>query len=105
MNTQQNENCQPGGISNFRQVSTACQNLWQQLKETVHRNLAAEYSGRLDHRKLQQAVNEADALAAHTPYPALFLPALAEEKAHAIANWQARQNQLLRRSESFALAA
>ena len=50
-------------------------------------------------------MNEADALAAHTPYPALFLPALAEEKAHTIANWQARQNQLLRRSESFALAA
>jgi hypothetical protein len=40
---------------------------------------------------LNAAVNEAEAVAWQTPYPHLFFPALAEEKATEVQQWAARQ--------------
>ena len=77
----------------------------RQLKEHVLEALAGEFRGRLDGRTLQFAVNEADALAGLTPFPTLFLPVLAEEKARNAARWQRKQHKLLQGNESFALIA
>ena len=44
------------------------------------------------------AVNEAAALAANTPFPALFLPALAEEKANLLSQWEHKQKVIQERS-------
>lgn len=65
------------------------------LKNRVASRLELEYSDQLDQRDIALAVNEADALAALTPFPALFFPTLAEEKTLQAKAWQAKQNQLL----------
>jgi hypothetical protein len=72
------------------------------LKERVTAELSAQFSSVLDERRLQQMINEADALAAATSFPALFLPDLAEEKVRAAANWQMRQRQLFEQSPALA---
>jgi hypothetical protein len=43
---------------------------------------------------LQKAVNEAAALAANTPFPSLFLPVLAEEKANLLSQWERKQRAI-----------
>jgi hypothetical protein len=43
---------------------------------------------------LRGAMNEAEALAWQTPYPHLFFPGLAEEKAVAARQWVTRQRSL-----------
>lgn len=48
---------------------------------------------------LQLAVNEAEAIARQTPYPHLFFPVLALEKAESVRNWHARQQNVLSRGE------
>src|SRR5689334_2579331 len=48
---------------------------------------------------LQLAVNEAEAIARQTPYPYLFFPALALEKAESVRNWHARQENVRNRAE------
>ena len=73
-----------------------------ELKERVASDLANQFNG-LNRQLIRQVVNEADSLAATTPYPALLLPALAEEKARAAAYWAARQ-QLIR-EQTLVLAA
>jgi len=50
-------------------------------------------------------VNEADALAADTAFPTLFLPTLAEEKARAVIRWQGKQRLLWAKNPSFAFAS
>jgi hypothetical protein len=77
-----------------------CLKKLHQLKERVTEELSSRFSGMLDERRLRQVINEADALAATTSFPALFLPTLAEEKVRAAANWQARQRELFGRSLS-----
>jgi len=54
---------------------------------------------------VELAVNEAEALAWQTDFPQLFFPALAVEKASAVAAWNARQQALRRERTAFALAA
>ena len=68
------------------------------LKERVVAELSSRFEGMLDEHRLRQVINEADALAATTPFPALLLPTLAEEKVRAAADWQARQRELFERS-------
>jgi hypothetical protein len=68
------------------------------LKEGVVAELSSRFEGMLDEHQLRQVINEADALAATTPFPALFLPTLAEEKVRSAAHWQARQRELFERS-------
>lgn len=76
----------------------ACLEKLHDLKERLVAELSSRFEGRLDEHRLRQVINEADALAATTPFPALFLPTLAEEKVRAAADWQARQRELFERS-------
>ena len=61
------------------------------------------HAGELPADLLMGALNEAEALASLTPFPELFLPALAEEKVRAASNWQVRQRVI--RGRPLALAA
>ena len=79
-----------------------CLQKLQALKERIASSLAAEFAGAVHAAAIQQAVNEADSLAATTPFPALFLPALAEEKVRAASVWQNRQTQIRQRALAFA---
>jgi hypothetical protein len=88
------------GLSRF---STACLNKLQELKERLSAQLAAEYGGSINSALLRQVINEADALAATTPFPSLFLPWLAEEKVQLAYAWSSRQRAI--REQSWALAA
>src|SRR5437667_11399416 len=54
---------------------------------------------------LHLALNEAEALAWQTDYPYLVFPALATEKAAAVANWQARQRSIWGDRSTYAFAA
>ena len=72
------------------------------LKQRLAANLANEFTG-LNRQLVYQAVNEADSLAATTPFPALLLPALAEEKVRAASNWATRQRLI--REQTLVLAA
>jgi hypothetical protein len=73
------------------------------LKERVSDQLFAEFGGALHAKLIQQAVLEAESLAATTPFPTLFLPALAEEKVRTAAVWSRRQAAI--RELTHALAA
>ena len=96
--------CTPA-VGGLRPFSAACLAKWHAVKEIVKGNLAAEYGALLNARQLQQVVNEADALAAFTPFPTLFLPTLAEEKVLAAAAWNKKQQALFAQNDVIALAA
>jgi len=70
----------------------SCQKLVAQIQKTKDAILAEfrEALGAQDHL-LRLALNEAEALAWQTAYPHLVFPALAAEKAQALATWHARQ--------------
>ena|SRR2546425_10739327 len=70
----------------------SCQKLLVQIQKTKDAILAEfrEALGAQDHL-LRLAINEAEALAWQTAYPHLVFPALAAEKAQAVATWHARQ--------------
>ncbi len=55
-------------------------------------------------RMLQLALNEAEALAWQTAYPHLVFPALAMEKAQAVADWNRHQRSIRQAEPRFALA-
>lgn len=88
--------------SGLRRFPAACLEFLQRVKAKVTDNLAAEYAGVLDAETVRRVVNEADALAAITPFPTLFLPALAEEKVQAVSHWQSRQRAIQNRVQAFA---
>jgi hypothetical protein len=88
--------------SGFSRFSTACQEKIHQLKETLTADLASRFGGTLRPETVRQVVNEADALAASTGFPALFLPVLAEEKVVFASQWQNKQRTIRERSFSFA---
>jgi hypothetical protein len=93
-----NENLLPDvSASGIRKCAASYQRTLAQLKDRVITELASQFAGRLDREAVRQAVNEADALAATTPFPALFLPTLAEEKTHGAFHWHVRQRQILGR--------
>ena len=73
-----------------------------QLKNFLIQKLADEVQGSVPDRLLQQAVVEAEALAWSTPFPHLFLPALAEEKVRSARQWASRQQQVLERQRILA---
>jgi hypothetical protein len=87
----------------FRKVSAYCLEKFNDFKETLTSELAEKYSDLLDPQGVRYAVSEADAIAAFTAFPALFLPVLAEEKVQAAAHWNARQRDI--RARSLQLAA
>jgi hypothetical protein len=73
------------------------------VKQAMVREFGTAISGH--GQLLNSALNEAEALAWQTPYPYLFFPTLAEEKASAVSRWAARQRQVRRSSREFSLAA
>lgn len=89
-------------VSAIRKFSDACWKKLNELKERVSARLAAEYETRLNDNLLRQAVREADALAATTPFPSLFLPALAEEKVQSAFAWSRRQARIREQTRAFA---
>src|SRR5690348_12113681 len=64
----------------FRRLSDNCARKVRALKDRIVRELGREFAGVLNPETVRHVVNEADSLAALTPFPALFLPVLAEEK-------------------------
>jgi hypothetical protein len=74
-----------------------------ELRERVTASLGEEFAATIGTRYIRQVVNEAAALAATTSFPALLLPALAEEKARKASQWAMRQQAI--RHQAFTLAA
>jgi hypothetical protein len=62
------------------------------MKQRLFRKFSAESLA--SDRVLKGALNEAEALAWQTPFPHLFFPELAQEKAVAASQWTRRQEQL-----------
>jgi len=85
--------------------TAVCREKIQSIKENIKNRLQAEFGNVLDAAKIQQVVNEADALATYTPFPALFLPTLAEEKALAVVTWQGKQKLVRASGLNYALSA
>ncbi len=70
----------------------SCRKLNAQVTEVKHA-IVREYQDSLagNEHMIEAAVNEAEALAWQTPYPHLFFPTLAREKAAEVTRWAARQ--------------
>jgi len=83
--------------------SAACGAKLQALKNSLVEKFTSEFSDVHPHL-VQQAVNEADALATWAGIPHLLLPALAEEKVRNARNWSLHQRTVFERSR-LALAA
>jgi hypothetical protein len=86
------------GIKTLTKCTEACRTAarkLKQLKEQLAEKLAAEIQGGIPQKLVQQAMNEAEALAWSTRYPLLFLPVLAEEKIQSVRQWTSRQQQIL----------
>lgn len=75
-----------------------CRKLLNQIAD-VKTQVLAEFRDRVADQQhlLELAVNEAEAIAWQTDFPQLFFPALAAEKATAVAGWHSRQQSLRRR--------
>lgn len=72
------------------------------LKEKISDQLLAQFGALLSPSLVRQAVGDADSLAATTPFPALFLPSLAEEKVRSAQFWSIRQKAIRERTLAFA---
>jgi hypothetical protein len=77
-----------------RLLSGACGQKIAALKEALLTVLLSEYAESVPPLLLAQVLTEAEALASLTPFPALFLPALAEEKVAEARAWTERQRRL-----------
>ena len=75
----------------------SCKKILAQIEEAKS-SIVAEFRGRLaEHgHLLDLAMNEAEALVWETEFPHLLFPALAVEKANAVATWHTRQQSLRR---------
>ncbi len=83
----------------------ACRTIRRQLSGVKESILNQFGPAAADERLLRLALTEAEALAWQTPYPHLFFPALAEEKAAAARRWTRRQQYLKDTSSIVAFAA
>jgi hypothetical protein len=88
----------PQTASGLQRFSKACFEKIRKLKESLTVDLAARFGGTLRPELLRHAINEADALAASTEFPTLFLPTLAEEKVLLASQWQTKQRLIQERS-------
>lgn len=79
-------------------VPGACRKLLPQL-ERVRQTILGEAQTTAPRRLINQALNEAEALAWQTMFPHLVFPALAAEKVRAVVDWDARQQELWKRQE------
>ena len=76
----------------------SCRKLLSQIDAIKHA-LISKYRPELNGQEtvLHSALNEAEALAWQTPYPHLFFPVLAEEKAQEARRWAFRQERIRER--------
>lgn len=74
------------------------------FKQTLFTQFANELDATLPPEIVARALNEAEALAALTPQPLLFLPALAGERVEAALRWWRRQ-QRVRDDDALSFAA
>ena len=72
---------------------SSCRQILSQIQQTRDAVLR-EFDEIADKHLLTLALNEAEALAQQTPFPHLFFPTLALEKAQALRNWDVRQQAL-----------
>jgi hypothetical protein len=95
----------PGARStpSLQRLSITGLNKPNELKERVTEQLVGEYGTSVNATLLSHAVREADAIAATTLFPNLFLPVLAEEKVRSASAWSNRQRMI--RQQTLALAA
>jgi hypothetical protein len=78
-------------------LGATCREFFNRLN-SAKAAVLAEFRERLQHHEqlLRRALSEAEALAWQTPYPHLVFPALATEKAQAIADWSMHQRSVRR---------
>lgn len=91
--------------AHLRRLRAACGRCYQAalrrlaaMKVTVEREFAQTMGGY--NPLLKAAINEAEALAWQTPYPHLFFPVLAEEKAAEAQQWAAQQRAIRERTSA-----
>jgi hypothetical protein len=71
--------------------------------ERIKQSLLRESTAlRRDEQILRSALNEAEALAWQTPFPHLFFPVLAQEKAASVREWTTKQRAIRQASLAFA---
>ncbi len=85
----------------LRRLQSVCSNCYQRVlnrlavvRAKVEREFGRKMAGY--EQMLKAVINEAEAMAWQTPYPHLFFPELAEEKAAAAQRWVAHQSAVLR---------
>lgn len=74
------------------------------LRMRIARAARVESGGGLTGEWIERALRDAESIAATTPFPELFLPALAEEKLAETRKWLERQ-EAVRERTAFAFAA
>lgn len=89
----------PAGLASARRSAAEV----RRLKAKLAAKWTAVRPG--DAHRFRLALNEAEALAWQTPFPTLFFPALAREKAQHLLAWQERQAALRRRTAVISFAA
>jgi hypothetical protein len=91
---------QPGSFGRLRAVCSDCyQGALRRLnavKARIEREFGQDMGGY--EPLLKAAINEAEAVAWQTPYPHLFFPALAEEKATEARQWAGHQRVIRERA-------
>ena len=99
-------NRKPARCSPATVCRRACGQLLKQIRQ-VKISLQHEFSEALAGHEplLNLALNEAEALAWQTPYPHLFFPTLAQEKAQAVRRWAYRQRSIRQAGPNLAFAA
>lgn len=80
-------------------------NHFEQLKLHLLNSVLDEQREPARRKQLQLAANEAAALAWTTPYPLLFLPALFQEKARELREYNRRQEQVEETSQALLAAS
>lgn len=65
-----------------------------EMKRLLLHHLAWHQGADMPEPIVRRAVNEAESLATLTPFPALFFPALAEEKLRELRRWYLRQSRV-----------
>ncbi len=84
------------GLRRFQALCDRCYQAVLRRLASVRANIEREFSRKMAgyDRLLKAAITEAEALAWQTPYPHLFFPELAQEKAAAAHQWVTRQRAL-----------
>jgi hypothetical protein len=90
------------GIAGVRSSRCNLARKFGELRDELRAKLEVDAQDSTSGKLIRQAVVEAEAVAWSTPYPLLFLPALAEEKVLAAKRWADRQQLILRRQRELA---